>query len=381
MSRVIATGGVHLWLCLLAMLTACQAAPNPEATAQALGATAVARTAANIEFSQITGVGRDSRGNIYVGDRLGSIVVVDPHGVLLRRIGRMGHGPGEFQTVATIHVLDGDSLYVYDGYAQRATVFKPYSDQVAYTVSFPQPGFSYPMDVEPTESGVLIGHFRRINGEVPIAGQKHDDVIRTLNPDGSVHKDTVLTVREPDAVEVTTAQSRGFFFPEFTRQTLVRWDQSGRIYSLWTDSIQVSIHDIEGREQGRFAAAIPSARLPINGSTLDSISGLSVSPGFSKAALSEAFRSRWQTWPLVQDMLVDDQSRIWILPVSHAPQVRWHAFDARGTELATLQLPRSVRPRLIRGDRMYAVSRDSLDVESLVVYRLAPASTRTTEGP
>lgn len=292
----------------------------------------------------------------------------------------MGHGPGEFQSVATVRVLEGDSLYIYDGYAQRATVYKPHSDQVAYTARFPQPDFSFPMDVEPIQSGVVMGHFRRINGEVPIAGQRRDDVIRTLGRDGTILRDTVLTVREPDVVEIRTARSHGFFFPEFIRQSLVRWDSNGQIYSLWTDSARVRIHDATGRFRGEFTAKLPTLRLPIQSSALDSISELSVAPGFSKAVLRDAFQSRWQTWPLVKDMLVDDQSRIWILPVSHAPQVSWLAFDARGRELATVQLPRSVRPRLIRGDRMYAVSRDSLDVESLVVYRLAPSSTRTREG-
>ena len=102
--------------------------------------------------------------------------------------------------------------------------------------------------------------------------------------------------------------------------------------------------------------------------------------GLPKRALSEAFRARWQTWPLVQDMLVDDQSRVWLMPVTHTPKVSWTAFDTRGRQLARVQLPRSVWPRLIRGDRLYAVSRDSLDVESLAVYRLTPSSNRTPEG-
>jgi hypothetical protein len=361
--------------------SACQPSPSAEnQQAQRLQPVALSRTAAGVEFSQITGVGADSRGNIYVGDRLGSIVVVSEDGSLVRRFGRMGHGPGEFQSVATVHLLENDSLFVYDGYAQRATVYVPHSDRVAYTIRFPQPDFSFPMDVEPTAGGVLIAHFRRINGDVPIAGRRRDDVIRSLNRDGSVRRDTILAVPEPEVVEIHSVEGQGFFFPEFARQTLVRWDDKGRIYSLWTDSARVSVHAPNGSPSGSFTVELPEPRLPIATSTLDSIAELSASPGFAKHTLREAFSSRWQTWPLVQDMLVDDQSRIWILPVSHAPQVSWHAFDAGGKQLARLQLPRTVHPRLIRGDRMYAVSRDSLDVESLVVYRLAPSSTRTPEG-
>jgi hypothetical protein len=80
-------------------------------------------------------------------------------------------------------------------------------------------------------------------------------------------------------------------------------------------------------------------------------------------------------------MLVDDRSRVWIQPVTHTPESRWLAFDTTGKPVATVQLPPGVRPRLIQADRIYAVSRDSLDVQSLVVYRLEPSSTSTREKP
>lgn len=368
-------------LVIAALLCACESERSAaRLRAESLEAIPVARSAPKIEFSRITDVAVDSRGLTYAGDLFGRIVVMGEDGAMKRQLGRSGAGPGEYQSVATVHVLQGDSLYVYDGYAQRATVYAPHSDHVAYTTRFPQPSYSFPMDVEPNGAGALIAHFRRINGEVPIAGQRRDDVVRLLGRDGSVLRDTVITVREPDVVEVRSEINEGFFLPEFARQTLVRWDSDGRIYSLWTDSARVYVHDTSGRPRGSFPVRFDVPRLPLAASTIDSTAAANEATGITRRMLSEAFRSRWQTWPLVADMLVDDQSRIWLLPVDHAPRVSWYAFDARGRELARLQLPRSVRPRLIRGDRLYAVSRDSLDVETLAVYRLAPSSTRTPEG-
>jgi hypothetical protein len=349
--------------------------------AQVLEAVPHARSAVDVEFSQITDVDVDSRGQVYAGDRLGEIIVMSDKGTLVRRMGGMGAGPGEFEMVSTLHVLPGDSLYVYDSSGQRATVYLPHSSRVAYTVRFPQPGYSFPVDVEPAPGGFLLSQFRRINGDVPIYGQRRDDVIRVLNRDGSVRDDSVLVVPEPETVEVRGSRARGFFFPEFARQTLVRWGPDGRIYSLWTDSARVTIHDTRGRPRGGFTARLPYPRLPLSQETIDTVWRLNSRGGYDRRTLTQAFRSRWQTWPLVQDMLVDDQSRIWIQPVTQTPDAPWLAFDAKGTQLATLTLPRSVHPRLIRGDRMYAVSRDSLDVETLVVYRLTPSSTRTPEQP
>jgi hypothetical protein len=365
---------------LFATVAGCEP-PHASRSRSALRPVEFARSAPEVEFSQITDVAVDAKGRIYAGDGLQRILVMDETGKLVREFGRMGGGPGEFQSIGTVHLLARDSLFVYDPLAQRATVYEPGSDRVAYTLRFPEPDFSYPMDIEPQRDGSLIGHFRRINGDVPIAGQRRDDVIRILNRDGSIRKDTVITVPEPDVVEVRTERSQGFFLPQFARRTLVRWDDDGRIYSLWTDSARVRVHDATGRSRGSFIAELGTRRLPLAAATIDSVSERNASAYLSKRTLTQAFRSRWQTWPLVEDMLVDDQSRIWIQPVAQTPDATWLAFDAKGTQLATLSLPRSVHPRLIRGDRLYAVSKDSLDVESLVVYRLAPSSTRTPEQP
>ncbi|HEX6911519.1 MAG TPA: hypothetical protein VF142_14040, partial [Longimicrobium sp.] len=142
---------------------------------------------------------------------------------------------------------------------------------------------------------------------------------------------------------------------------------------------RVNILDLEGKPRGSIVMQMPGPRLPLAAGTIDSLAQRSAGSGFTRRTLEQAIRERWQTWPLVQDMLIDDQSRIWIQPVTQGPQASWLAFDEQGRQLATLHLPRTTRPRLIRGDRMYAVNVDSLDVESLVVYRLT--STRTGEDP
>lgn len=337
----------------------------------------LAQSDSSVEFSRVLAMEVDSHGKIYAGDQHGEIVVLNPEGNLVQRFGRMGGGPGEYQMVGPIRAFAGDSLFVFDPMAMRATIYAPGSDRVAYTIRFPEPNFSFARNVEPLSGGYIIAHFRRINGDVPSAGQRQDDLIRILNRDGSIRRDSVVAIREPEIVEVKNEHGQGFFFPPFARQTLTQWDAEGRVYTLWTDSSQVRIHDVNGRLAGEFTAALPGKRLPLAGSSIDSMAGENAGGGLTPRMLADAFRSRWTTWPLVEDMLVDDQSRIWIKPVSHDSIGDWLAFTPRGRQVASFRLPRTVTPRLIRGDRLYGVSRDSLDVESVVVYRLTPTSTRT----
>lgn len=348
---------------------------------QVLTPTLVAQSASTVEFSRVAGMGVDSRGQIYAGDALGEIVVLDQNGQILRRLGRMGGGPGEFQSVGGVHLVGGDSLFVFDPVAIRATVYPPGSNRVAYTTRFPEPNLSFPMEIEPLSTGDLIGHFRGIHGDVPGTNQARNDVIHLLRRDGSIHRGSVLEVRQPEIVGVGTGSSQGFFFPAFARETLVRWDSHGRLYTLWTDSARVRVYEPTGHPVGEFTANLPENRLPLSDPTIDSVARRSASGGLTHKMLSDALRSRWKTWPLVDDMLVDDQSRIWIKPVTHDSVGDWYGFTPRGQRVASFQLPSAVTPRLIRGDRLYGVSRDSLDVESVVVYRLTPSSTPTRERP
>ncbi|HEX6038303.1 hypothetical protein [Longimicrobium sp.] len=370
------------FLVLLAILSleGCEPAPVVD-TPLTFEVTEVTRSAGDVEFSRITDIGVDTRGLVYAGDGLQRVLVLDGRGRLVREFGRMGGGPGEFQSIGNVHLLPGDSLFVYDGLAHRATVYRPGSDRVAYTTLFPEPGYSFPMDIEPWRDGSVIGHFRRINGDVPIAGQRRDDVIRLLNRDGSIQRDTVITVIEPEVQEVRTDRGEGFFLPYWARQTLVRWDAQGNIYTLWTDSARVHVYDVSGQERRSIPIRLDTQRLPLTDATIDSVAQQNATQDIPARALTRAFRSRWETWPLVENMLVDDRSRVWIQPVTHTPESRWIAFDTTGKQVATLRLPRGVQPRLIQADRIYTVSSDSLDVQSLVVYRLEPSPTPTREHP
>lgn len=348
---------------------------------QVLTPTLVARSDSSVEFSRVTGIGVDSRDQIFAGDGLGEILVLDQNGKFRMRFGRMGGGPGEYQSLGGVYLTNADTLFVFDPVALRATIYAPSSNRVAYTVRLPEPNLSFPMEIAPLGTGTLIGHFRRINGDVPGSDQRRDDLIRILNGDGSIRDDSILTIPEPEVVEVKSAQGQGFFLPAFARHTLVRWDSQGRIYTVWTDSARVQVHGPDGRLMNAFDTDLGRDRLPVSDATIDSIAERSASQGLSRRMIAEAFRSRWKTWPLVEDMLVDDQSRIWIKPVTHDSVGDWFAFTPRGQRVASFRLPRSVTLRLIRGDRLYGVSKDSLDVESVVVYRLTPSSARTPERP
>ena len=121
---------------LLALFIGCSESDQPRASLR--GGFVPERIANSPASADLMGVGAldvDSLGNIYVGDRSGQLLVFAPDGNVLRKLGRKGQGPGEFDRIQTVRVLPGDSVYAFDVGLQRATVFAANAARPAYSVN------------------------------------------------------------------------------------------------------------------------------------------------------------------------------------------------------------------------------------------------------
>ncbi|HEV3049083.1 MAG TPA: 6-bladed beta-propeller, partial [Longimicrobium sp.] len=89
-------------------------------------------------FGRVMDVELGASGRIYVADDLNwRISVFDGSGRLLRRVGRRGPGPGEFERPWYLAVDRLDSLFVWDGALARISVFGP---DFRFARSFEAPG-------------------------------------------------------------------------------------------------------------------------------------------------------------------------------------------------------------------------------------------------
>ena len=66
-------------------------------------------------FGEVSRLGFDGDGNLYIFDRMvGRIIVVDPRGDLLGEFGRRGDGPGEFRAALEMAVMRDGSIAIAD---------------------------------------------------------------------------------------------------------------------------------------------------------------------------------------------------------------------------------------------------------------------------
>lgn len=109
-------------------------------------------------FGRVMDVELGASGRIYVADDLNwRISVFDGSGRLLRRVGRRGAGPGEFERPWYLAVDRFDSLFVWDGALARISVFGP-DFGLARSFDAPGPWVVSGFSVRP-DGTLLVGAF------------------------------------------------------------------------------------------------------------------------------------------------------------------------------------------------------------------------------
>jgi hypothetical protein len=368
------------FLALLVCAAACGKASEAVATQQAwqavstapCGFSQVASSTAELDLSSVEALDVDSRGRIYLADRLkGGVIVTSPDGRYLRTIGRRGRGPGEFEYLRNVQVLAQDSILVYDAGLYRMSVFAPDSAGIAYdrlmsTSAAPPPNW---VEKLPGQRALFATHRKPYAARAGADGDvsHRDQTVRLVEWDGRTRKDSVLVLpavqpliaRDGRAVAITTSP--------FARPGQVRVGADGRIYYGWGDSLAIAIYTPEGQRSGGFSH--PFRGPPVTRRDLQ-MAGKGMGKGLQRALKVTAP----DRWPAFRDFIVDDAGRIWIGLVAPAGQpTKWTAFSDTGSPICSAELPAKSDVRLIRGENAYVVTTDEMDVPRLLVYHVPSA--------
>ena len=331
-----------------------------------LGTGADSDTSSAQEFSGIVGLIADAQHNIYVADG-SEIRVFDEQGQLVRRFGREGSGPGEFRSLQSIGWL-GDTLLTMDWRNVRIGLMTPTGEWVGQREL-------------PAISGSRIRFHQTGPAELYSSAVRRDGsrsqfayVRQTMSGDG----DTIGVPPSPEPISPTTVacdiqNGITFYTPSFAPQTVKQpapnttlLDFSSAEYRLHfiklPDTVRIIERDLPrqpvsddewSREEARFRA------------WRDSLTGNPV--------CRPAGPHRPEAKELLRGVFFDDQSRIWVERQNGAG-FTFDVLDADGTLLAELDAPeRSTRvPIYVRGDRLYLVTTDSLDVQFVKAFQILP---------
>lgn len=337
-------------------------------------------------------VAADSRNRLYAYDRDLGLVLFSPESAAIRKLGRKGEGPGEYQWASHLQVIAGDTILVWDPRLGRLSAFEPDSGRFVRDRSFGRGSQGNRLAYAPPRwiHRVSGEPERYLAGNAPLVppGEKAPDrrwVVRLLDSDGDIVRDSVLVF--PTGASITIERERGFTVIEhpFGSEGIVRIGPEDRVHYAHTDTTRIRIFDLEGSEVGGFN--VPRERFPVTDEDIEeAIERWANFDDFADVAdeLVDGIRKKApERHPLFHDFLVDDRGRVWIPQPTHASSpgrpFEWEVFSPEGRPLGVLPVERGSL-LAVRGDRAYGVTHDSLGVPTMWAAAIRKRAESPEEG-
>lgn len=319
-----------------------------------------------------------------VGDRLvvaeegGLVRFFDAGGVLVRTVGGVGNGPGEFRLIAGGGV-HADTIWLYDYFHRRLTYFAPSGDLAGVQrLGGEDPNL---LPVGRVEGALLLAR-SNLAASVDQLGLRRDTVpYLAFDPDGGGRR----LIAELPAREYVVDQEDGR--PTMATPPFARTARHAARDSIW-------VHGDQERRELRVLTADGAVRTMIRwtGAPLEITDqaleaeiedrvarhGAAQRPGLRRFLRD---LPRPHTRPAHGRIALGPDGHVWVEtpPGPEPPEPPgWHVFDPDGRWLGTVAAPGRFRITQILSDRVVGVWLDDLDVEHVQlrpILRPAPGAT------
>lgn len=300
------------------------------------------------------------------------IRVFDRSGTLVRRLGRQGRGPGEFERVGPAWA-HGDTIEVFDIALQRITRFPPNGEPQAIQLRGTQLLWAL---------GRVPGGWLLVNlAEPGLMRENPRDqiVVQRFDREGVHHLD-VAQIEGVRRVRLLGRMTADLFSPTARFRVL-----DGHLYVADTTEPEVRVLDEDGQRVRSVRWTVETPVAPRAG--LEQVretlrDGRDIDQQLTNllgAPLPDGL-------PAFTDMLVDELGFVWVrpyLPSRDAVAVGgnvafhrnstggdWHILSPDGVRVGTVAMPTNFEPYSISTDALIGIVRDQLGVEFVHVYDL-----------
>jgi hypothetical protein len=310
-----------------------------------------------------------------------------PGGEVLGQVGREGQGPGEFTGMGRMGWVH-DTLWVFDPSQQRLTLISPERAFVR-TVSnlpdavrpmtadagrFPEFPNAYLYGVRPDWSLWMLAGLD-VNQVVPEPFRGRLSMVQA-SLEGEI-LDMILQLPPDEAANLGTAGGESAGLPFGNRPGFaVAADSRLAAYAMAS---------LEGEDAGTFALSVFGATgaeaftrryefdaepIPtaVADSTLDALASRMTSPDLADAIRRSPVPRFYSP---ITELLIGIDGTLWVQMRDTAEGRPYYVAAADGTPLGTLLVPRNTRIGAAERNRIWAIVRDDLGVESLVTYFVA----------
>jgi hypothetical protein len=324
-----------------------------------------------------------SNGALVLGDVASSrLIIYDAQGGFVRFHGRRGDGPGEINRLESLTVQPGDTLSTFDARLRRLSFWRPDSGFLR-SVNLADGGSqeAWPADAWPWRDSLIVVFQQSITPQdsvPPGSGVRRWPMRAHLtlrDKSGAVQQMS----RTFDAM-YTGLFERGDTRLPFSSRSFVA-PARDRIYFGSGDAFELTWLDPSFRVAG--IIRWPARQERLTSDEVDSVRAEAVAMLSRRPLPANPFAMNFAPEilpamrPSIGRVFVDGESRIWIerfeaarLGAVQKPGNQWSILREDGLPIAILRLPPRIRLEDVRGDEVAVTRRDSLDVQTVAVYRL-----------
>jgi hypothetical protein len=324
-------------------------------------------------FGAIADIEIGDDGTVFVLDRMNRVVhVFDDEGTPITTIGRRGEGPGQFEQPVALLWGPDDNLWVVDPGNGRYTVFDAAGSLVAtyphsggpvfmlFTIGFSEEGLLY---IVTTGPDLVMGGYQLVEAEL-VDGQ----VVERRRIELPFVEGPTLFVREGEGIDVVPVP--------FSPEPVLRIGPDGRLWYATTrepwvhrwslsDGVEVTV----GRELDAPAVSPAEREEELGREYVEQLRSVAPSEFDEFASLIP------ETKPPMRGFFLDDGGNVWIVRAGQSgaagDALTMDVYDSEGIPVATGRAALTLDPTpRVRNDLLAGVVRDSLDVESIALYRI-----------
>lgn len=270
-------------------------------------------------------------------------------------IGREGRGPGEFLRIDAIHTSN-DKLFIYDSNLIRLSIFSLQNLELLKIINFdtqmyssieavkvPIPGTVIPF----TENSMLIALF--LDTEIRGYGYHLVDYAGDL-----ITQKNILKVQSSKMHNgrLKNGGLAGISLP-FSNKGLIAVS-SDKIYTTNSKEIVIQVLNSEGKNENTIYYPFKNDPLE-DQEVLDKFH-----PNIHSVVKSAEYP---ETWPALDNLLVDDEGRIWIAKIVDDKSIhQWSVLESSGELKASFEWPAEHSIKIIKNGKIYV---EEIDLEVL----------------
>jgi 6-bladed beta-propeller len=319
-------------------------------------------------LANVVAVAIDAMGRVWIADaQRHQLQVFDARGTHVRSIGAKGAGPGEFGNISGMAWAPDGRLWVLDGGNSRFAVYDSSGALVttrprnSIITTSPWPGrfdfagrlYDMAAQVQPDAS------FRPLVVRCDSAGQPRDTF-----PLPSFHAE-VFSITHGDERNQRVTEVN----VPFTGRQAWAVDPGGDVWVANTARYRIEQHAFSGGVQRVIERRVPV--VPVTREDRDRI--LESYRHFTEKGGRIDVSRIPDRHPAISGFLFDDAGNLWVSPTTSRREGRaLDVFDPAGRYRGrvTLPVPERTSLKAVRGNRMALISRDSLDVQTVIVVRI-----------